>query len=411
MSGVHRRGGELDAIHGPCKCGKALEVDQQGPFCPDCMQWPTECTCPPAKRADQLRQALLSSETLDQLPEPEPLIDGVLFRDSLAWLHGKPGHGKSFIALDWAACVAAGLPWQGHGTMQGLVLYVVAEGAAGLRQRVRAWEDHAHQRMDVQFLPIAVQLLAYADVSAVVEVAEDLNPAFVILDTQARVTVGADENSAKDMGELVAAIDRIRQACRACVLLVHHEARAGENMRGSTALEGAADTLIRVTKDGPYLRIENPKQKHIAEFDDIRLKLAPRLDSAVCTAVDVMTEDLSESEQKIIDALRDAFGDAGAPSTKLRGVAQLPDTTFYRTLTKLVAKGTVANVGTKKRPHYVLPEFIKEIGIADLVERCRAAPDGKAPVKDSLPTILEATGTYDPVTPTASTNAHGGDSA
>jgi hypothetical protein len=119
----------------------------------------------PPSRIDQLRAALLDSKSLDSLPDPQPVIDGVLYLDSLAWLHGKPGHGKSFVALDWAACVAAGLPWQGCETRQGTVLYVIAEGVSGLRQRVRAWEEHAGQHMDVIFLPIAVQLLSVIDVS------------------------------------------------------------------------------------------------------------------------------------------------------------------------------------------------------------------------------------------------------
>ena len=49
----------------------------------------------PESRLDELRDALIDSAGLDKLPAPEPLIDGLLFSDSLAWLHGKPGHCKS----------------------------------------------------------------------------------------------------------------------------------------------------------------------------------------------------------------------------------------------------------------------------------------------------------------------------
>jgi hypothetical protein len=107
-------------------------------------------------RRGQLQATVLNSYGLDDLPAPEALIDGILYRDTLAWLHGKPGCGKSFIALDWAGCVSTGLPWQDR---------VVT-----------------------------------------------LGPVLIVVDTQARVTVGADENSARDMGELVAAADRLRQA-------------------------------------------------------------------------------------------------------------------------------------------------------------------------------------------------------
>lgn len=329
----------------------------------------------PPPRIDQLRAALLDSKSLDSLPDPQPVIDGVLYLDSLAWLHGKPGHGKSFVALDWAACVAAGLPWQGCETRQGIVLYIVAEGVSGLRQRVRAWEEHAGQHMDVLFLPIAVQLLSFTDVSAVVMLATELEPVLIVVDTQARVTVGADENSAKDMGELVAAIDRIRQACRACVLLVHHEARAGENMRGSTALEGAASTLVRCTKDGAYIRLENAKQKDAAEFEPVRLKLTPAGQSVVCTAVDYAAAqaELSESEQKIVTTMREAFGDTAVATGKLLEVTGLSKATFYRALKRMTDNRGVLNMGTKQRPLWLLAEFDKPLDMGDLTARIKAS--------------------------------------
>ena len=309
-------------------------------------------------RRGQLQAAILDSYGLDDLPAPEALIDGILYRDTLAWLHGKPGHGKSFVALDWAGCVSVGLPWMGCPVTVGPVLYVIAEGVTGLRQRVRAWEDHAGLRIAAEFLPVAVQLLSPVDLAAMIQVAQDLEPVLIVIDTQARVTVGADENSARDMGELVAAADRLRQATGACVLFVHHEARAGENMRGSTALEGAAATIARVIKDGPHLLLENPKQKDLPEFGPIRLRLVPRLESAVVKSHDGvgLAEELSASEQTILDALRDVFGTDGAPGSRLYDVAKLPKTSYYRALKGLVVAGVVVNEGSKKRTHYVLAE-------------------------------------------------------
>jgi hypothetical protein len=313
-------------------------------------------------RIDQLRAALLDSDALDDLPAPEPVIDGILYRNSLAWLHGKPGHGKSFIALDWAGCVSVGLPWQGCVVASGTVLYVIAEGVTGLRQRVRAWEDYAGHRITVLFLPVAVQFFSAIDVAAVIQVAVEMQPSLIVIDTQARVTVGADENSAKDMGLFVAAADKLRAATKACVLVVHHESRAGENMRGSTALEGAANTQVKVTKDGSLLTVENPKQKDAPEFESIQLRLVSRLESAVIQGQDAAgaAAELSASEQQVIDTLRDLFGADGAPGSRLAEVVKLPKTTYYRALKALVGKGDVVNIGNKKRTHYVLREHANE---------------------------------------------------
>lgn len=238
------------------------------------------------------------------------------------------------------------------------MLYVIAEGVTGLRQRVRAWEDHAGNRIAAEFLPVPVQLLSPVDLAAMIQVAQDAEPVLIVIDTQARVTVSADEDSAKDMGLFVAAIDRLREATRACVLIVHHEPRAGENPRGNTALEGAAATQVRISKDGPHLLMENRKQKDLPEFDPIWLRLVSHLESAVIKSHDGvgLAEELSASEQTILDALGNVFGTGGAPGSQLYEVAKLPKTSYYRALKGLVAAGAVVNEGSNKRTHYVLAE-------------------------------------------------------
>ncbi len=306
-------------------------------------------------RVDELRAALLDSAGLDNLPEPEPLVDGLLFLDSLAWLHGKPGHGKSLIALDWACCVAAGLPWQEREVRQGPVLYLIAEGASGLHARVRAWEDRARLVTTVRFLPVAVQLLAPGEAAAVAELAAGMGCVLVVIDTQARVTVGAEENSAVDMGRLVEAAEKIRAASRACVQFVHHEARGAENMRGSTALEGAAATILRVVKDGPRVELTNPKQKDAAQADPMTLWVVPQLRSVVIVGQpDTPTlEYATASETKVLGTLLESFGSTGASATALRNATGLAESTFHWALNRLVRGGRIVNVGSRTRTCYI----------------------------------------------------------
>lgn len=229
---------------------------------------------PIAARAAELRAALLTTDDLDSIPEPEPLIDGVLMRDSLAWVYGAPGSAKSFAALDWAGHVATGRPWHGRPVTRGTVLYLAAEGASGVPKRVRAWEAHHGVKMrGLMLLPQAVQFLTVGEVDALARLVEEIDPVMIVVDTQARVTVGAEENSARDMGRLVAAVDQLREASGACVLTVHHSPRGGENLRGSTALEGAAHTSIRVVKDGPRVSLTCVKQKDSEPFEAVPLVL------------------------------------------------------------------------------------------------------------------------------------------
>jgi len=146
------------------------------------------------------------------------------------------------------------------------VLYLIAEGASGLSQRVDAWElANGRKADDVMFLPVPVQLMKDIDVTAFALVLKDVQPMLAILDTQARVTVGAEENSSKDMGVFVDALEELRRRSEACILPVHHEPRNGENLRGSIALEGAATSILRVSRDGNQVELTNPKQKDVPE--------------------------------------------------------------------------------------------------------------------------------------------------
>src|SRR5207253_752097 len=77
---------------------------------------------------------------VEGLQPPAWLVDGIMPRGGLAVLYGPPGIGKSFLAQDWALSVGAGLEWLGRSIHMGPVVYVAAEGTAGLPNRVRAWK-------------------------------------------------------------------------------------------------------------------------------------------------------------------------------------------------------------------------------------------------------------------------------
>jgi hypothetical protein len=313
------------------------------------------------KRYHELSARLVDSTRLDELPKPEPLIENTLSMDSLAWLAGKPGHGKSFVALDLACHVATGTKWRGLDVQQGKVLYIVGEGAQGLEQRKDAWE--AGNVIEVPadaltFLPVAVQVMHNPDIGALRRIVAELEPVLIVIDTQARSTVGAEENSSKDMGHLVSALDAIRLECGACILVVHHEARAGENMRGSTALEGAATTILRAVKEGRIVTLKCAKQKDGAEFDPIIGLLEKAWNGSVYYSHEavVVSDLMTEAETKLLGSLRESFGSDGASASQLLKVSGLPEQTFYRARKALVNKGIIANIGSASRTRYVLTE-------------------------------------------------------
>ncbi|MGH3499767.1 MAG: AAA family ATPase [Nocardioidaceae bacterium] len=297
---------------------------------------------PVEKRYLELRSKLLDVAGLRNIPAPIPLVDNYLYRDSLAWLGGKPGHAKSFIGVDIACSIGAGHDWHGHKVSQGKVLYLIAEGASGLSLRVDAWSVANGTHVEgVLFLPTPVQMLDDIDGPAFATLLADLRPSMVVLDTQARVTVGAEENSSKDMGQLVDTLERLREASRACILVVHHEARNGENLRGSTALEGAATTILRSVKDGDAVTITTAKQKDAPEQGDLTLALRQVASSAYLSHEGFIGSMMTESENWILTVLRQSFGTRGAGKTELREACDLPKSSWYRAINSVVTKGLV----------------------------------------------------------------------
>lgn len=211
---------------------------------------------------------------LAAIPKAEPLIEGWLYKGTLARVFGPSGHGKTFVTLSQAASIATGRPWHGIKTKQAGVVYVIAEGSEGIADRAAAWcEREGVESTGITWLPMPVQLLGgeFEDFISAVVMA---GPGLVVFDTQARVTVGVNENDNTEMGEVVAACDRLRAASGACVLLVHHQGanEADLRARGATAVKGAVHTEISVARGrGKAIMVRNGKQKDAAEAADLAL--------------------------------------------------------------------------------------------------------------------------------------------
>lgn len=231
---------------------------------------------------EKLRRMLRSAQEMADSPAPEPLVYGLLDMETESWLIGAPGSLKSFIALDIAGHVGSGREWQGHRVRRGPVLYVAAEGVRGMVLRTRAWMKNHGDMEGVTFLPYPVKVKSHdGQWEALVTLARELEPVMIVIDTQARVSVGLEENSATDMSILTDAVGALKRATGACVLVVHHTGRNGQDARGSSALDGAQDTELKVVRAEPKSSLQcfvrQDKQKDMAEGEasgiPLRLKV------------------------------------------------------------------------------------------------------------------------------------------
>lgn len=220
----------------------------------------------PVDLVDQVMGMVLDRDGIGSIEPTQPLIKGLLNRNSESWLIAPPGGFKSFVALDIACHVATGLQWRNLKTAKGSVLYLVAEGASGVRLRIEAWEaTYGARTDDLKIIPYAIQVSETGrDISpvwsALAEVIKRIEPALIVIDTQSRVTVALDENSnsgAGGMGTFIRGVQMLRDAARSCVLVVHHTGGSGDRARGATAIDGAQDTELRIVR--PVGRREREK--------------------------------------------------------------------------------------------------------------------------------------------------------
>lgn len=257
---------------------------------------------------DVLLGEMLDVDQMEALPNPEPLINGLLDLDTVAWLIGKSGSYKSFVALDMAACIARGEPWHGHAVRQGTTVYVVAEGARGMKLRMQAWQREHGSMKGVVFLPRPVQVKNREAWAILVEACRRIGPVMIALDTQARVTVGMNENDNSEMGVFIHAADQLRRATGACVLVVHHIGRNGTDARGASAIDGAQDHELRIERTADRrITVHNDKQKDQDDSETIRLGLE-RVDMGTdpATGRDLSSLVVCDLDENLFDAVAEA---------------------------------------------------------------------------------------------------------
>lgn len=257
------------------------------------------------------------------------LVDSLLTRHGMSVMYGPPGCGKTFLALDIALCVASGRDFHGMPVQQGSVLYIAGEGVGGIGKRVKAWIENRGGGIDENelpfyMLPTAVDFTNAGDVEkleATIQALEERAGGFslVVVDTVARALLGADENSATDIGKFVRTCDVLKQRHNAALLGLHHSGKDGSRgMRGSSALLGAVDTSIQVKKSGAILTVVTEKQKDAEPAEDYFFEMQTTEVGTIGGETSVYLEQVSadaiaadgasfnEKELKAMNCLRDA---------------------------------------------------------------------------------------------------------
>jgi hypothetical protein len=220
---------------------------------------------------DEERQGLLLTlpELGDATKNVRWMVKTLIPADAMGMLFGASGTFKSFVALDLCLHVAHGLQWAKRKTNQGGVVYVAAEGGAGIYRRVRAWHQH-HKLSQPDNFHVCVTPLLLAEEDQVSALREaiatlPLRPSLVVVDTLSQ-TFSGDENSSTDIANYLRLLNtHLRAAFGATVIVVHHTGHmASERPRGSSAITANLDFLLgcfRPNAESLAAQVEVIKQK------------------------------------------------------------------------------------------------------------------------------------------------------
>jgi hypothetical protein len=213
------------------------------------------------------------------------LVKGLIKVRTTNIVRGASNSGKTFAVIDLSLCIASGHPWRGRKVQKGLVVYLAMEAPESVENRLYAQVLHNGAKFPASaplaVCPQALDLRLDANVQTVIAFIRAMEAHFrekcvlVIVDTLARAIPGGDECSSRDMGQVIANADKVRDQCQTGVLIVHHEGKdSSKGARGWSGLQGAVDTELAVEDCGNGVHaITDPKQRDAKKRNRYPFKL------------------------------------------------------------------------------------------------------------------------------------------
>ena len=202
---------------------------------------------------EEKRYQLLSVTDIQKLPKIDWLVKDTLPAQGLACIYGPSGSSKSFLALDLSLSIACKSEWFGLKIKCVPVIYIVLEGLQGFIKRVDAWITQNKIRPKKFYLiRDDINLFNFADVSDLVASLQEANfvNGLIVIDTLNQASPGVDENSVKEISQVLNHLKFIQRETNSLTLIVHHSGKdVNRGLRGSSSIRAALDTSIEVSSE------------------------------------------------------------------------------------------------------------------------------------------------------------------
>jgi hypothetical protein len=218
--------------------------------------------------------AYSASEILIEEPEPTWIVDGIISDQMMSIFWGDSGCGKTWVCLDMIICVSIGADWIGKKTIQSNALIIDEEsGKRRLKKRIRRIMEGHDAGIDS---PFYFRTMKRMDIRDKIQL-EDLkffikekNIKLVLIDALMEIIPGADENATKEMNPPLMNLRELIEQTGVSIVIIHHAGKLeSSSFRGSSAIKGAVDLMIKITKekeDNNKIKMETTKVRDVENF-------------------------------------------------------------------------------------------------------------------------------------------------
>jgi RecA-family ATPase len=296
------------------------------------------------------------------------LVAGLWGEQAVGIVGGEPKCCKSFLALDIAVSVAAGVPCLRRFAVPraGRVLLFAAEDALHIVRRrldgICEASGVALADLDIQVITApTVRLDMTDDCNNLAETVARLKPRLLILDPFVRLH-RIDENASGEVAPILAYLRELQRRHGTAVLVVHHarkgagNARAGQALRGSSEFHAWGDSNLYLRRDDGGDLSLTVEHRAAAALEPMKLELAqhgPALALQVVERTVAATDATAKApaqitlDDRILSALAET--DRAVPFVDLRAQCRVRAATLYDHLATLVAAGRIAKTDTGYR--------------------------------------------------------------
>ena len=203
------------------------------------------------------------------LPEESWLIDHLIPRGGLVELYGKPKCGKSLLSMTLVSAIADGYPWFLHPSFKirtrGNILFLQMDTPPGLwtgylQTAKRPFKDvFWADQLQVPHPPFDLHETQHRN--WLHNQIQEYQPVILIVDSLRKLHRG-DENDSSVMTKVMALL-RQTVGLDVAVVLIAHQKKIGamdvadlvDSARGSSAVAGEVDVLIRLSGDTPKRKL------------------------------------------------------------------------------------------------------------------------------------------------------------